>query len=330
MKTHLLIGIMVGVFQPGWGYEFRIDKRCSTFVHNPSSMRMESVKQGGSKMYQVGSSVLSDDKRIGFWKEAKNLTGMTQEHIETEDGENVYVLELPENEEKELFRMNWHFPSKPTKTLDELVEEGKRKFVVLLPTVAGEFRYANHEVEYEGIEGDKVITEVRLRFSRLLEDAEIMKSISYLSMDMDGRGKVKRIKTRYPEIIEASKRVNAMRSSEEILQDLTLHCNSKSHIKPLGKEATERTNKTEVTASIRSWIPLASEDGDILLTPSISFYSQMVVDVDDKFSKVIHVPLDKSIYIDDNRTGAMTRKSKDNGVYVQRGTQFAPVIKSGR
>jgi hypothetical protein len=75
---------------------------------------------------------------------------------------------------------------------------------------------------------------------------------------------------------------------------------------------------------------MVQEDGSIGLTRSFSFYSIVGMGGEEKFSKVIHVPLDKSLLIDDERFDTVAKKAERQGVFVHRGENSAPVVKVGR
>ncbi|HKP94782.1 MAG TPA: hypothetical protein VJ385_03395 [Fibrobacteria bacterium] len=188
----------------------------------------------------------------------------------------------------------------------------------------------NNEVEYEAIKDEKIITEVKLRFARTVEHSILFGNVSYLELFLDGRGKVKRTKLKYPGIVETGTALKNVRSEATVLEDLSKHCNSKKHLKFFGNKVADDARKTDVTAAVKAWIPIEKSDGSVELTPGMGFYSEIALDDTTNISKVILVPFDKALSVDDERMKKTYSFAEKKSTLAPAGRTFAPVIRRGR
>lgn len=266
---------------------------------------------------------LTDKEITAYFKKNLGNSGLTNERIEKEIEGDVWVIELPIKEEKNLFARNWH-NTDDLLSMEQLKGKGVSALRRHLKQFSGSLEYQTHEVSYEAINGKKVITEFRLRFARVFQGGFVFRNISYAYIVMDGRGKLKRIRIKWPTFEGLESPVGEVLTEQNALSRAIEFCQKGKHVKPWRLEDDHVVNTT-VGSVARGWLPRVVGQ-DLRISPALSFATETETANGHKLRRFVNVPLPLEYAIDEeysSRLTALNGKVEDN-------LKRAPVIRTTR
>jgi len=221
-----------------------------------------------------------------FYK--KNLNSSALDIEKTEDNGEVWVIERSDQSEDIVRQKLWKSP--PSLSLDDLKKAGIKIVRKYLGQFSGKIEYENYEVEYEGIEGKQVITEVSIRFRRIFNGGAILRNVSFLYVTLDGYGEVRRIKIKWPTF---EKIANEAKSTNTINKALLKASEISENQGPYRSSNGESIYITNIllTGMARGWLIVPNGE-DQIITPAYSFIQKAVLGNGDESYRYLDIPID--------------------------------------
>ena len=261
---------------------------------------------------------INDEIRT-YYKLNIKESNLTVESREFDGNADAWVINIPEDQEKELFRQNWF--NKPNLSLEELKKIGIKHLRNNFNQFSGQLEYLNQEVEYELIDDDNIITEVRLRFARRFHDGIVLGNIAYVYIVIDGRGNLKCAKIKWP-VFEQAQQIENTRTAISTLNAVESFCQKGEHLKVWGNAAAIQSKNVNISGSARAWVP-EKVNGQILISPAFSYSVSTQLEKDEVLSRFVNVPLSMQDDIDQSKFFNVTT-AVDKEISSDLFTQIAP------
>ena len=267
---------------------------------------------------------LFDSLTSSFFKKNLEKSGLSYESRESDGNTEVWVISLPESQERALYQQDWVAPSQLS--IAELKKIGVKHLRKYFKQFSGQLDYLTEEVDYESINSQSVISEIRLRFARRFHEAIVLGNVSYLYIVMDGRGKFKRAKIKWP-VLEQAQVIKGIKSAQSTLDDAKLFCKLGKHTDVWGAPEIVKPVSANITGAARVWIP-EKVNGQIYIGPAYSYSVSTITENKDTLHRYVNMPLDIRDSVTQGKfknvtIGSATQEEKDS-------VQIAPVIRSVR
>lgn len=232
-------------------------------------------------------------KISSFYKMHLQMAGLDVE--KTMDDGTVWVMERSDAKEEIVRGKLWQTP--PSLSVEDLKKMGVLYLRKYLRQFKGKVEYENNEVEYEGIDGKRIITEISLRFRQVFNRGAVLRNISFIYITMDGYGEIRRIKIKWPKF----EKISVPFSSKITAEQAYLKAQAQSeNRRPYHKSNGEIINIKELTLTgmARGWLP-KNVGGAIIITPSYSFTQKTELESGEEIYRYLDVPVNEKYGIDE-------------------------------